>query len=104
MYLRTPKRYRPKKRRIHLISRRTAVLMVLIRCWPSRVDDLAEPRSGTTRGGENVVPAVEDLVVSARTQVAPKPTPTVTPDLSPRRPPAAPPNSRATCAKRSSNA
>src|SRR5690606_30982322 len=82
MYLRTPKRYRPKKRRIHLISRRTAVLMVLIPLLAFAGWMIWQNRDQVRRAvGENVVPAVEDLVVSARTQVAPKPTPTVTPDL-----------------------
>ncbi|NLE50863.1 MAG: tetratricopeptide repeat protein [Chloroflexi bacterium] len=82
MYLRTPKRYRPKKRRIHLISHRTAVLMVLIPLLAFAGWMIWQNRDQVRRAvGENVVPAVEDLMVSARTQVAPKPTPTVTPDL-----------------------
>lgn len=82
MYLRTPKRYRPKRRQMHLISRRTAVLLVLIpllavvgwMAWQNR-DQVRRTVD------ESVVPAVEGLIVSARTQVAPQPTPTVTPDL-----------------------
>jgi len=82
MYLRTPKRYRPKGRRMHLISRRTVVLLLLIPLiggagwliWLNR-DRVRQTVS------ENMVPAVEEMVSSARTQVAPKPTPTATPDL-----------------------
>ena len=83
MYLRTPKRYRPsKRRRLHLISRRTVALLVLVPLLVFAGWMAWQNRDQVRRAvDENVVPAVEDLMVSARTQVAPQPTPTATPDL-----------------------
>ena len=82
MYLRTPKRYRPKRRQMHLISRRTVALLVLIPLLAFAGWLIWQNRAQVRRTvDESVVPAVEGLIVSARTQVAPQPTPTATPDL-----------------------
>lgn len=79
MYLRTPKRYRPGRRRhLRLFSRRTALLLLLTLAlggvgwlvWDNR----HEVRS-------SVLPEIEDFAAVVQTQVAPKPTPTVTPDV-----------------------
>lgn len=82
MYLRTPKRYRPKRRRVHLISRRTVVMLLLIPLLGALGWLAWQNRDRVRRAvGDNVVPAVEEMVVSVQTQVATKPTPTATPDL-----------------------
>jgi len=80
MYLRTPKRYQPGRRRrqLGLISRRTIVYLLLITglgtlgwyLWNHQ----AEVRSA-------VVPQIESLADDMQTRVAPRPTATVTPDL-----------------------
>jgi len=79
MYLRTPKRYRPGRRReLRLFSGRTVFLLLLISIlgaggwliW----DNQDQVRS-------SVVPEIENLAGAVRTQVAPRPTPTATPNL-----------------------
>ena len=79
MYLRTPKRYRPgRRRRLRLFSVRTLLMLVVIPVlgyggwliWMHR----DEVRS-------SVMPEIETLAETVRTQVAPVPTPTPTPDL-----------------------
>ncbi len=82
MYLRTPKRYRPKRRRMHLISRRTVIFLLLIPLLSGVGWLVWENQDRVRRAvGNSVVPAVEEMVVNVQTQVAPKPTPTATPDL-----------------------
>lgn len=79
MYLRTPKRYRPGRRRqLRLFSARTVVLLVLT--------------VGLVYGGfliwqnqqqlrDRVLPHIEGMAEAVQTQVAPKPTPTATPNI-----------------------
>lgn len=83
MYLRTPKRYRPgRRRRLRLISARTVFFLILILggilggwlIWINQIQIR-----------ESVLPQIEsrieNLAQGVQTQVAPRPTPTATPDL-----------------------
>ena len=79
MYLRTPKRYKPRRRRLlHLISWRTIILLGLIGgglwlaqfIWTNRGDFRAE-----------VAERFDSMAAGVQTQVAPQPTPTPTPNL-----------------------
>jgi len=79
MYLRTPKRYQPGRRRqLRLFSARTliallAIPLVMYAGW------LIWKNQKQVRS--TVMPHVETLAASVRTQVAPHPTPSATPDL-----------------------
>src|SRR3990172_3860979 len=84
MYLRTPKRYQPGRRRRHLrlISRRTLVALLVIGAaafagqyiWKNQ----EHVRSSVLPQIEG---AVDDVANAVQTQVAPRPTPVPTPDL-----------------------
>jgi tetratricopeptide (TPR) repeat protein len=79
MYLRTPKRYRPGRRRnLRLFSGRTVLILVII---PALVYGgwLIWQHQGEVRS--EIVPRIENAMDSVQTQVAPEPTPTATPDV-----------------------
>lgn len=80
MYLKTPKRYRPDRRRRHwgLISRRTIFSLLAIVVLAG-IGYMVWENQDQVRS--SVIPEIEGLVKAAQTQVAPHPTPTVTPDL-----------------------
>ncbi|MBI5957542.1 MAG: tetratricopeptide repeat protein [Chloroflexi bacterium] len=79
MYLRTPKRYRAKRRReLRLFSGRKllvllAIPLVVYGGW------LIWQNQGKVRS--SVIPQLEQLAADVQTQVAPAPTPTATPDV-----------------------
>lgn len=79
MYLRTPKRYRPGRRRqLHLFSARRLLMLLAIPAlvyagwliWVHRSD----VRSA-------ILPEIEGAFVAVQTQIAPGPTPTATPNV-----------------------
>lgn len=79
MYLRTPKRYRPGRRRhLRLISRRAvlSLLLIAVLVWVGWIIWVNQARVRSS-----VVPQIESLAEGVQTQIAPRPTPTVTPDL-----------------------
>ncbi|MBN1565829.1 MAG: tetratricopeptide repeat protein [Anaerolineae bacterium] len=79
MYLRTPKRYRPGRRRqLRLISRRTIFTLIVI-VGGVLIGKYVWEHQGEVRS--NVLPEIEGFAESVQTQVAPKPTLTPTPDL-----------------------
>lgn len=79
MYLRTPKRYRPGRRRqLRLVSGRTLIALLLIPLV-AYVGWLIWEHREQVRS--TVLPEVEGVVQAVQTQVAPRPTPTATPDL-----------------------
>jgi tetratricopeptide (TPR) repeat protein len=80
MYLRTPKRYRPNRRRrqLRLFSGRT-ILMLLVIALVAAGGWYIWNHQGQIRS--SVLPQLEDLAQNVQTQVAPRPTPTATPDL-----------------------
>ncbi len=79
MYLRTPKRYRPGRRRqLRLFSARSVLMLVVIGAlayggaviWVNQ-----------QQVRDRVLPELEDIAEAVQTQVAPRPTPTPTPDI-----------------------
>ena len=79
MYLRTPKRYQPGRRRhLRLISRRTVILLAVI-VGAVFAGKYVWENQGTVRS--SVLPEIESFAETVQTQVAPRPTPTATPDL-----------------------
>ncbi len=79
MYLRTPKRYRPgRKRHLRLFSGRALVQLLLIVVL-ARVGWLIWEQRERVR--TSVLPELENLAEAVQTQVAPAPTPTATPDV-----------------------
>jgi len=79
MYLRTPKRYRPgRRRRLRLFSGRTIMMLLAIvvvagggwLIWENRTQVRTE-----------VMPEIEEFAQAVQTQIAPAPTPSTTPDL-----------------------
>ncbi len=79
MYLRTPKRYRPGRRRnLRLFSGRTVLTLFAIPAL-AYVGWLIWQHQGDVRS--EIVPRIENAMDSVQTQVAPEPTPTVTPDV-----------------------
>ncbi len=79
MYLRTPKRYRPgRKRQLRLFSGR-AVFTVLLVPVLVYVGWMVWSHRSSVRS--SVMPHIELMVQSVQTQVAPAPTPTATPNV-----------------------
>ena len=79
MYLRTPKRYRPgRKRHLRLFSGRALGRLLLILVLAGAGWLIWEQRE---RVRTSVLPELEGLAQAVQTQVAPAPTPTATPDV-----------------------
>jgi tetratricopeptide (TPR) repeat protein len=79
MYLRTPKRYRPgRKRHLRLFSGRALARLLLVVALAGMGWLIWEQRE---RVRTSVLPELEGLAEAVQTQVAPAPTPTATPDL-----------------------
>lgn len=79
MYLRTPKRYQPRRRRkLRLFSGRKLFLLVLAAGLAYGGWLIIQHRDAVR---DAVVPEIEGIAQSVQTQVAPQPTPTATPDL-----------------------
>ncbi len=79
MYLRTPKRYRPGRRRqLRLFSGRTVLLLLFVPALAA-IGWLIWENQEQVRS--SVVPQIENLAGAVQTQVAPAPTPTATPNL-----------------------
>lgn len=79
MYLRTPKRYRPGRRRnLRLFSGRTVLMLVAIPAL-AYVGWLIWQHQSEVRS--EIVPRIEEAMDTVQTQVAPEPTPTATPDV-----------------------
>ncbi len=84
MYLRTPKRYQPKRRRRHLnlISRRTITLLLVIGVLAALGWFVWMNQDMVRRDiAPAIVDQIEGGISSAKTKVAPPPTPTATPDI-----------------------
>ncbi|MBN2305175.1 MAG: tetratricopeptide repeat protein [Anaerolineae bacterium] len=78
MYLRTPKRYRTRRRRLRLFSARTVVFLLLIPVIGAVGWYVWENQQAVR---DTVLPEIEGMVDNMQTQVAVQPTPTVTPNL-----------------------
>jgi len=79
MYLRTPKRYRPGRRRHLRFFSRRSVLMLLVTVALGTLGWLVWEHRHNVRSA--VLPEIEGFAEVVQTQVAPKPTPTATPDV-----------------------
>jgi len=79
MYLRTPKRYRPGRRRqLRLFSGRRLILLLII---PAVAYAGWYIWNNQKQVRSTVLPHVETFAASVQTQIAPHPTPSATPDL-----------------------